>query len=226
LVRVLSGLAATLGLLAAAPLPAEAHPLGPPQQVKLDLVAANQVRLNWRAGAPDDLSWLAFDLGLLPADRIMLDGAIIPDASDASLLRGSPAFTDYLVRRTAVTSQGQPCQPQVTDIHDIAEAGATVVFTCPGAVTDAVVELNLLTDLEATYATIVTGPAGEQASYNGYATTHEWRFDPSAVAAVPQASSASALGPVLTAAAVAVPALAGGTIWLLRSRARRKETVG
>lgn len=213
---------AVLGLLGGPALSAQAHPLGPPQQATLSLASANQVQITWKVGASDDLSWLAYDLGLLPADRIMLDGAITPQSSDAALLQNSPALEAYLTRQMAVTSQGQTCSPQVSDTHDLTQNGATVVFTCPGPVSHATVELRLLTDLEASYATIATGPDGTQATYTGYATSHDWRFDPTTA---PAASTAQSwFEAALPTAVITLPVLAGLAIWLLRSRPRTGAT--
>jgi hypothetical protein len=214
---------ACLGLFFGPAMVAQAHPLGPPQQATLSLASATQVRINWKAGASDDLSWLAYDLGLLPADRIMLDGAITPQSSDAGLLADSPALAAYLSRQMTVQSQGQPCQPLVSDTHNLATDGASVIFTCPAPVSQATIELRLLTDLEASYATIATGPDGAQATYTGYATTREWQFDPSAAPATPiGVAAASGLSwPVLL---VAVPLVAGLGIWILRGRIRPKQT--
>jgi hypothetical protein len=213
----LAGLIAVSGPAAAA----QAHPMGPPQQVVLSLAAPDQVQVNWKAGASDDLSWLAFDLGLLPADRIMLDGAITPQADDVRLLEDSPVLAAYLTRRISVRSGGQDCSAGRPEISELSSAGATVVFSCPSEVHQASIELGLLTDLEASYATVATGADGSQAVYNGHVTSHEWTFDPdSAPQPTSLVSSAFSwpvpvLGAVGAASAAAVGALGW---WLIRSR--------
>lgn len=198
---------------------AEAHPMGPPQQVSLSLAAPDQVRVTWKVGAPDDLSWLAYDLGLLPADRIMLDGAITPQADDARLLQDSPALASYLTSRITVRSGGQDCRPGRPEIGALAD-GASLVFSCAAPVRQASVELGLLTDLEASYATVATGADGTQAVYNGHVTSHDWAFDPGA--APRPAPAAAGLWPIGlpgwvigSLAAAAVVGLAG---WLVRRR--------
>ena len=214
--------AAAIALLAGPAVRADAHPMGPPQQAVLSLAAPNKVQIVWKFGAMDDLSWLAYDLGLLPADRIMLDGAITPQASDAQLLEKSPALASYLTRQMTVTSQGQACQPQVVPPADIANQGTTVIFTCPGPVTEATVDLKLMTDLEASYATIATGPDGTQATYTGYASSRDWHFDPSTAPAASDSLSGSGwagwLPPVLPAALIGLPIVAGLVVWLVRTR--------
>lgn len=219
----LAGLTATaIALLAGPAVRADAHPMGPPQQAALSLAAPNKVQIVWKFGAMDDLSWLAYDLGLLPPDRIMLDGAITPQASDAQLLEKSPALASYLTKQMTVTSQGQACRPQVLPPADIANQGATVVFTCSGPVTEATVELKLMTDLEASYATIATGPDGAQATYTGYASSRDWRFDPSTAPAASDSLSGSGsnggLPPAVLAALISLPVLAGLVVWLVRAR--------
>jgi len=214
-----------VGLALAAPVaPAQAHPMGPPQQASLSLAAPDQVRVTWKVGAPDDLSWLAYDLGLLPADRIMLDGAIMPQADDVRLLQDSPALADYLTSRIRVVSGGQECQPGRPELGDVGADGASLVFSCPAPVHQASIELGLLTDLEASYATVATGADGIQAVYNGHVTSHDWAFDPDT--APRPAPAAAGLWPdglpgwlAGTLAAVAIVGLAG---WLVR---RNRRTV-
>lgn len=214
---VITAMVTLLGPVAAA----SAHPLGPPQQVVLSLAASDQVQVNWKSGAPDDLSWLAYDLGLLPADRVMLDGAINPSPTDAELLNDSPALSEYLLRQMQVSDAQGSCAAKVTDIHDMATTGATVVFTCSGPVTQARVKLQLLTDLEATYATIATGPDGKQANYTGYTDSFEWSFDPTRAAA-PATAGFDWTTVVGIAALIGLPVLAGALIWRLRQRAQAK----
>ncbi len=62
----------------ALPSPASAHPFGDPQTVSItpDEQRPDVVRVRWRVGGPDDLTLLGVSLGLLPADRILLDGAV------------------------------------------------------------------------------------------------------------------------------------------------------
>lgn len=197
--------------------------MGPPQQVSLSLAASDQVRVNWKAGAPDDLSWLAYDLGLLPADRIMLDGAITPQADDAQLLQGSPALARYLTTRISVTSDGRSCRAGVPEIGNLADAGATLVFSCPSAVHNARIELGLLTDLEASYATIATGQDGTQAVYNGQVTSHDWTFDPDAAPrpAAPSVVAALPSWTLIAGAGIGIAGL-GGVSWWVVARSRRQ----
>ncbi|WP_098461474.1 hypothetical protein [Propionicimonas paludicola] len=204
---------------------AQAHPMGPPQQASLSLAAPDQVRVTWKVGAPDDLSWLAYDLGLLPADRIMLDGAITPQADDVRLLQDSPALAKYLTSRVRVVSGGQECQPGRPELGDLGTAGASVVFTCAAPVHQASIELGLLTDLEASYATVATGADGTQAVYNGHVTSHDWTFDP-ATAPRPEPAMAGLTGNWLPAVGLGAALVLGigGLTWWLAGR-KRKQAV-
>lgn len=224
--RLLAAPFAMLATLLGPAAAAQAHPMGPPQLVSLSLAAPDQLQVNWKAGAPDDLSWLAFDLGLLPADRIMLDGAITPQADDARLLQDSPALAEYLTRRISVHSEGQQCRPGVPELAALDTDGATVVFTCPAPVRQASVELGLLTDLEASYATLATGPDGTQAIYNGNVTSHDWTFDPDTAPRAAGQQQAVAWGGWPTTAALGVVGLTGigATAWWLLRRAQRPVT--
>ncbi len=202
---------------------AEAHPMGPPQQVSLSLAAPDQVRVTWKAGAPDDLSWLAYDLGLLPADRIMLDGAITPQADDARLLQDAPALASYLTKRISVRSGGEQCRPGRPEIGALATDGASLVFSCPSAVRQASIELGLLTDLEASYATVATGPDGTQEIYNGHLTSHDWAFDPDAAPrpAAPSVVAALPSWTLIAGAGIGIAGL-GGVSWWVVARSRRQ----
>lgn len=200
---------------------AHAHPMGPPQQVSLSLAAPDQVRVTWKVGAPDDLSWLAYDLGLLPADRIMLDGAITPQADDVELLQDSPALAAYLTSRISVRSGGQECRPGRPEIGALAD-GAALVFSCPAPVRQASIELGLLTDLEASYATVATGADGTQAVYNGHVTSHDWAFDPDAAPRPAPVGAAANVGWLsATGLGLALAAAAGGLAWWLGGRRRQ-----
>jgi len=204
---------------------AQAHPMGPPQQASLSLAAPDQVRVTWKVGAPDDLSWLAYDLGLLPAERIMLDGAITPQADDVQLLQDSPALANYLTSRIRVVSGGQACQPGRPELGKLGTDGASLVFSCPAPVHQASIELGLLTDLEASYATVATGADGTQAVYNGHVTSHDWTFDPATAPRPAPASSGPALGWLPTAGlgAALVVGIGGLASWLVGRR--RKQAV-
>ncbi|MEI5672671.1 MULTISPECIES: hypothetical protein [unclassified Nocardioides] len=165
-------LAALLVLVAG---PARAHPFGPPQQVTVDADGdPGTVRVHWQVGGTDDLTLLAVSLGVLPEDRVLLDGAVAYEDDDAAALAAAPAFRDYLLDHVVVEGNGAACAGEVTADDDLATAGVRLDFTCADDVTTAAVEVTMLTDLHPAYRTLATGPAGQRAVYDGEQTRHDW----------------------------------------------------
>ncbi|WP_435204249.1 hypothetical protein [Micromonospora sp. bgisy143] len=97
--RVVISAAFTLTLLATA-VPADAHPYGYPQTVAIapDAARPDVVHLTWKPGAVDEMTVLGVHLGLLPQDRVLLDGAVDTRDTDATVLAASPLFADYLLK--------------------------------------------------------------------------------------------------------------------------------
>lgn len=58
---------------------AVAHPFGDPQTVVVGVDGADAavVRVRWKVGGLDDLTLLGVSLGVLPQERVLLDGAVI-----------------------------------------------------------------------------------------------------------------------------------------------------
>lgn len=151
------------------------HPFGAPQTVQIGS-DGDVVTVVWRVGAPDDLTLLGIELGVLPADRVMLDGAIEYDASDASTVAGSDALAAYVLDHIAVSSADGNCPGEVVEIADLVEDGATLAFTCSGPVAQADVEVTTLTDLHPAYRTLATGPEGQRAVYDEAGAVQTWRL--------------------------------------------------
>lgn len=106
------------------------HPFGDPQTVVVGS-AGDVVTVVWRVGAPDDLTLLGIDLGVLPEDRVMLDGAITYDAGDADLVADSPELEAYVLKHVAVRSAGEECTGEVTHVGDLVADGATLASPAP-----------------------------------------------------------------------------------------------
>src|SRR5262249_37327473 len=141
----LTGLACALACAAAVvfgvPAPAGAHPFGDPQTVAIaaDPARPDLVRVTWKVGGLDDLTVLGVALGVLPQDRVLLDGAVFYEDSDSAAIGPSPAFAAYLLKQVTVTSDGQRCAGTVAPPTDLARAGASIDYTCPAAVGEATV---------------------------------------------------------------------------------------
>lgn len=171
-------------LLVSASAPAGAHPFGDPQTLTLD-IEGDRVVAQWRVGGLDDLTLLGVALGVLPEDRVLLDGAVVPDPGDATALAAAPELADYLTDRVQVTDAGgETCPVRLEDASALAEQGARLLATCGDAGTVAVTA-TILTDLHPAYRLLVTGPDGQRAQYDVDHPTHTWVRD------APGASSGS-----------------------------------
>lgn len=152
-----------------------AHPFGDPQTVEVARGADPAVvEVTWKVGAADDLTLLGIELGVLPEDRLMLDGAISFEDGDPEAVAASEEFRDYLLERIGVASGGADCEGDVVEVDDLTDGAAHLEFTCPGPVSTAAVTVRTLTDLHPAYRTLASGPAGQRAVYESQAETHEW----------------------------------------------------
>lgn len=203
--------------------PAQAHPFGEPQSA--DVTSLDDgVRVAWKA-APDDVTMLAIDLGLIDEARTFVfeDGALVPEESEGSdgvVLAEAASFADYLGEHIVVTAGGTPCAGELQPVADVSTEGATVDFDCGGPVTAADVTITMLTDLHASYRTLATGLDDQRHAYSLERTTFTWAFpEPGAPAGEVAgddlgASAAWQLGGV----GLVVAALGGGGGWWLRRR--------
>lgn len=152
------------------------HPFGDPQSVEIAADATDPavVHVTWKVGAADDLTLLGIHLGVLPEDRVMLDGAIEYDDGDAALVQQSPEVAAYLLDNVAVGTDGRECPGRVDATGDLIADGADLVFTCAGPAASATVTVSTLTDLHPAYRTLATGPDGQHHVYGSDAASHDW----------------------------------------------------
>lgn len=228
----LAALAVTASVLAL-PAPAAAHPSGDPQTVSVtrDEKRPEVVRVRWRVGGPDDLTLLGVSLGLLPPDRVLLDGAVDYRTSDPAVIASSELFSAYLLRQITVADGAGACPGAVTQSKGLARAGATIDYTCPGPVHTVTVAVRTLTDLNPAYRAAATGPYGQRAVYGPGEDSHDWTLD-GARAVVSASASVDRSVSVGRSAAVQVAALLGaalvvaaGTLLVWR-RLRRRRAEG
>ncbi|WBB70791.1 hypothetical protein [Micromonospora sp. WMMD812] len=216
-------LALIVGLV---PDPASAHPFGAPQQIEVAGDGEQGVRVRWRVGGTDDLTLLGIDLGVLPKDRVMLDGAVTYEDSDAAAMATAPEFAGYLTERIAVTQGGRACAGKVDVTDDLAADGADVLFSCPGPVSTVTVTSRMLTDLHEAYRTLARGPDGQKAVYDAKHESADWSIaggtdagsgaaSTRTVAAVSADESARQL---LIIGGVVLAAAAAGIFWYRRRR--------
>jgi hypothetical protein len=204
-----------LVLVAAAPPPAaQAHPFGDPQTVEIS-AEGDIVRVHWRVGGLDDLTLLAVSLGLLPRNRVMLDGAVFPEESDARVLAEADAFRGYLLDRIQVTG----CRGTVESTDDLATDGAVVAYSCGKPVESAEVSVRMLTDLHPAYRTMAVGPHGQKAVYDADAELHDWTLGDSAEGTAPDLGRSAAMQLGATAG---IALAAGAAVLLLFRRQRRR----
>ncbi|MEV0157006.1 hypothetical protein AB0H57_25200 [Micromonospora sp. NPDC050686] len=189
------------------PGPASAHPFGAPQQIEVAGQGDRGVRVRWLVGGTDDLTLLGIALGVLPGDRVMLDGAVSYRDSDAEAVAGAPEFARYLTERIAVVQGGRPCPGRVRVADDLAGGGAEVAYTCPAPVGTVTVTSRMLTDLHEAYRTLARGPDGQKAVYDAAHESADWTFGPATgsgrSAARESAWQLAVVGGVVLAAVVA-----------------------
>ncbi|GGO70858.1 hypothetical protein [Nocardioides deserti] len=204
--------------------PAEAHPFGDPQTVEVsrDDSDPHRVLVRWNVGMTDDLSVLAIGLGLVPEERVMLDGAIIFEDSDAAVLQASARFDAYLLERILVHSDERGCTGEILRKDEVADQGVLIGYSCADPVTSAEVEVTMLTDLHPAYRTLATGLRGQRAVYDSENPVHEWTFAATAEEAATGRSAAVQMGAV-----VGGIGLVAGLAQLHRRRgSSRQERVG
>jgi hypothetical protein len=153
--------------------PAHAHPFGDPQTVTVS-GGDGTVRVVWRAGMVDDLTLLGIHLGVLPEDRVMLDGAITYEDGDPAAIAAADELHDYLLDRIGVSAGGADCSGEVVEVGDLLEDGATLDFACSAPLAPATVTVRTLTDLHPAYRTLATGPGGQRAAYAESSDAHEF----------------------------------------------------
>ena len=212
-----------------------AHPFGDPQTVEIARDGSDSavVHVTWKVGAADDLTLLGIELGVLPQDRVMLDGAVSYDAEDAALVSRAPELSTYLLDHVAVEASGTACTGVVTVVGDLVADGADLAFTCPAAPASAQVEVTTLTDLHPAYRTLATGPSGQHQVYGVDDATHDWSLGPVPAGArtTADATTEASLGTGASAALQiggvlgAVLLVAGIGSLVVRARRRRVPSV-
>ncbi len=173
------------------------HPFGDPQTVDISS-DGGAVHVHWEVGGTDDLTLLGIHLGVLPEDRVMLDGAITYDDGDGALVSDAPELEPYLLDHVAVSAGGADCTGEVTAVDDLTEGGADLSFTCPQDADSATVTVTMLTDLHPAYRALASGPDGQRTVYSSTQDSHDWQL---AVTA-----GASGTTTAATAATAATPA--------------------
>jgi hypothetical protein len=223
--RLPARVAALLVVAIAAPLlapsPAQAHPFGPPQTVTVEADDQGDVRVQWRVGGTDDLTLLGISLGVIPEDRVMLDGAVVFEDGDAAMLAAAPELGDYLLGHVEVSSGGTACTGEAVVTDGLAVDGAALTYDCGEAVTTAAVQVTTLTDLHPAYRTLATGPDGQRAVYDAEQPSHEWTLADGAPATQPDdlgTSAAVQIGLVLGGLLLAGLAVLVVLAWTRRSR--------
>ena len=205
-----------------------AHPFGDPQTVSVagDAHDPAVVHVTWKVGAADDLTLLGIHLGVLPADRVMLDGAIEYDDGDAALVQQAPQVHTYLLEHVEVSNDGRDCPGSVEASGDLIADGADLVFTCAQPAASATVTVSTLTDLHPAYRTLATGPDGQHQVYGADAPTHAWSLGTSTTTAAGSTTTASSTG---SSAALQIGGVLGAVLLVavagsLVARRRRRAT--
>lgn len=153
-----------------------AHPFGDPQTLGVSRDGADPavVHVTWKVGAADDLTLLGIHLGVLPQDRVMLDGAVSYEPDDGAQVQDTPELAAYLLDHVTVTSDGAACEGEVHAVGDLVADGADIAFTCPQAPDAVAVGVSTLTDLHPAYRTLASGPDGQHEVYSLDDASHTW----------------------------------------------------
>jgi hypothetical protein len=222
--RVVIAVAFTVTLLAMA-VPAGAHPYGYPQTVTVAAGATRPevVRLTWKAGGVDELTLLGVKLGLLPQDRVLLDGAIAFQASDATVLASSAPFAGYLLTQMTVSSDGHACAGTVHPPRDLVGSGVDVDYTCAGPVGVSRIEVRMLSDLDQAYQTVATGPCGQRQVYGPGRYAHDWALGDAPAASAASAADHDRATTWWVVGSVGALLLVAAVVALLRRQVRRRR---
>lgn len=202
-------LAAVVTVLGVAP-GAQAHPSGASQRITVS-ASGSTVRVVWKMLSPHEVTLLGVSLGLLPQDRVMLDGATDYEAGDEDVLAAAPEVVRYALEHVRVSTDAGACQGS-TPGGKLLTDGITLTFACRGQVRTATVEAHLLTDVNPAYEALGTGPDGQHAVFSEAEPSHEWTLG-EGPSRTPWIAGGGAV--VLLAAA------AGAVAARLRSRQRR-----
>ncbi|MEO3817560.1 hypothetical protein [Plantactinospora sp. B24E8] len=201
---------------------ASAHPFGDPQQIEVSGEGDHGVRIRWRVGGSDDLTLLGVSLGVLPEDRVLLDGAVTYQSSDARALAGAPEFAGYLAERITVSQSGRPCDGAVDVADDLTSGGAELRFSCAAPVGTVTVTSRMLTDLHQAYRTLARGPDGQKAVYDATHESADWHLGAGSGPASPRSTTATpteqSARQLLAVGGVMLAAVAAGILWYRRRR--------
>ncbi len=194
-----------------------AHPFGDPQTVEIAPDSADPavVHVTWKVGAADDLTLLGIHLGVLPEDRVMLDGAISYEDGDAALVQQAPEVHSYLLEHVGVSSGGRTCAGSVEASGDLIADGADIVFTCPAPAASATVTVSTLTDLHPAYRTLASGPKGQHQVYGADAPTHDWSLGISSTGSPSSPGGVSAASDTGSSAALQIGGVLGAVLLLV-----------
>jgi hypothetical protein len=141
-------------LLLLPPVPAAAHPFGPPPTAWVTH-EGDQVGVVWDA-AYDDLLTIGEHLGLLregTSDRFReAETQVAPARAEEEALEGSEALRRYVTERIAVYQDGARCEPRMA-VDDLAGQGVRTVHRCPRPVDRVRLEITMLHDVNPAYRT-------------------------------------------------------------------------
>lgn len=204
-----------------------AHPFGDPQTLGISRDGADPavVHVTWKVGAADDLTLLGIHLGVLPQDRVLLDGAVSYEPDDGARVQDAPELATYLLDHVAVavTAGGAACAGEVHAVGDLVADGADIAFTCPQAPDEVTVSASTLTDLHPAYRTLASGPDGQHQVYSLDDGSHAWSLGSGA------APTSTTPTPGGTGAALQIGGVLGAVLLLaaagaLLARRRRRIT--
>lgn len=139
-----------------------AHPFGPPMEASLTR-EGDRLVLSWTA-AEDDWVVVGEASGAFAGAPTGRTGA--------EVLSDSVAVQDFLAGHLVLSQGGQECQREWLPTRDLLGEGVRAAFTCPEQGAPVTVRVDVLTDVNAAYRTVLR--AGEQeVLFTASAVEHE-----------------------------------------------------
>lgn len=144
-------------------MPLVAHPFGPPMEATLSREDGRLV-LTWTA-AEDDWVVVGEASGAF-AERE--DGE-----TGAQVLADSPAVQEFLAPHLVLSQGGQECTREWLPTRDLLDEGVRMGFTCPDEQGPVTVGVDVLTDVNEAYRTVLRVEGGEEVLFTATTTEHE-----------------------------------------------------
>lgn len=144
-------------------MPVVTHPFGPPMEATLTREDGVLV-LTWTA-AEDDWVVVGEASGAFAERQEGETGAVV--------LEDSPAVQDFLAPHLVVSQGGQECTREWLPTRDLLQEGVRMAFTCADEDGPVDLHIDILTDVNAAYRTVLRTGGSEELLFTSTEPTHE-----------------------------------------------------